>query len=133
MGNYSYTDGSMRDSNRNLKVDLPFVAKNKVKIGATYRFRQQYYLTPLVYWIDETSTDVPDIGTAATTSKSSRAYTQVDINAGISEIMPGLTLNLKINNLLDRKYYNAGTGVNITLTEVPQNPRQFNLNLNYKF
>lgn len=132
-GNYTFTDGSMRDNVRNLEVNLPFVAKNKIKLGVTYRYRQKYYLTTMAYWIDETSTDVPDLSPGGTTSKTSAAYTLIDLNAGVNDLLPGLSLNLKINNLLDEKYFNAGTGVNITFAETPQNPRRITLSLVYKF
>ena len=132
-GSYTYTEGSMRDTLRNLKVDLPFVAKNKVKLGFTYSYRKKYYLTPLINWIDETSTDVPDLSPGQTGSKVSREYTLVDLNAGMKDIVQGLSLNLSVRNVLDKKYYNAGTGVNITLAETPQNPRLFTLGLTYEF
>ena len=132
-GSYSYTEGSLNDNLRGLEVDLPFVSKNKIKLGLTYRDKDRFYVTPLLYWIDEASTDVPDLSLSTTQSSSVRSYTLLDLNIGQEDLLPGLSLSLKIKNLLDRQYYNAGTGVNITFAESPQNPRQFIFNLDYKF
>lgn len=132
-GNYSYTDGELRDTVRNLIVDLPFVARNKIKVGLTYRYKARYFVSPIVYWIDDTSTDVVDIVVGGVNARQSRGYTLVGLNAGIDELLPGLALTLKIDNLLDERYYNAGTGVNITFAQSPQNPRRATLGLRYEF
>ena len=133
-GNYSHTDGEMEDKVRNLTVDLPFVAKNKIKLGLTYDHQKKYFLTPLVYWIDETSADAPPVGSSSLTSSTSRSYTLVGLNIGVRDKKRGLTINLKIDNLFNRKYYNAGLGDGLmTYVEVPQNPRQIYLGIKADF
>ena len=133
-GNYSYTDGEMEDKVRNLTVDLPFVAKNKIKLGLTYRHQKKYFLTPLAYWIDETSADAPPIGSSSSTSLTSRSYFLAGLNAGLSDEKRGLTINLRIDNLFDRKYYNTGLGDGLmSFEEVPQNPRQVYLGIKANF
>ncbi len=132
-GNYSYVDGEFEDTARNIEAELPLISKNKVKLGVTYRYKGKYYLSVNTNWIDSTSTDTPDIAVGSTKSKEARSYTLVGLNAGVDDILPGLSLNLRVENLLDRKYYNAGTGVNITFAESPQNPRIISFGLKYKF
>ncbi len=132
-GNYSYIDGSLEDSVRRKKVDLPFVSPHKLKLGLTYRYRGRYYLTPLVYWIDDSSTDVDALvgGGASTTSAGS--YWLVGLRAGVEDIIPGLSFSLRVDNLFDQRYANAGTGVSITFAESPQNPRTVLCGLRYAF
>ena len=132
-GNYSYVDGEFEDTARNIEAELPLISKNKVKLGVSYRYKGKYYLSVNTNWIDSTSTDTPDIAVGSTKSKEARSYTLVGLNAGVDDILPGLSLNLRVENLLDRKYFNAGTGVNITFAESPQNPRVISFGLKYKF
>jgi outer membrane receptor protein involved in Fe transport len=131
-GNYSYVDGDFIDKTRNLKVSTPFTSKNKIKMGISFRYEQDYYISSTLHWIDDASTDTPNIGPGSTKPKSAASYVLVGLNAGIDNIIPHLSFSLKVENLFDKRYFNAGTGVNITFAESPQNPRIITLGLRYQ-
>nr|MDA3831953.1 hypothetical protein [Spirochaetales bacterium] len=62
-----------------------------------------------------------------------RYYSLFGMHAGIDDILPGLSLSLRVDNLFDHRYYNAGTANTVTFAESPQNPQQIIFGLRYTY
>lgn len=132
-GNYSYTNSKLEDSKQNVEVDRTFVPTNKVKLGLTFRYKEKYFLTPQFYWVDTVKTEVVELVGGGTSPEEVRSYSLVNLHAGIDDILPGLSLSLRVDNLFDRRYYNAGTANTVTFAESPQNPRLIIFGLRYTY
>jgi iron complex outermembrane receptor protein len=131
--NYSYLDGNLIDKTGNVEVPAPFTSKHKFKTGLTYRYNRDYFISSNLHWIDKASTDTSSIDAGSVKSTTADRYFVIGLNAGIDNILPDLSINVKVENLTDKRYFNAGTGVNITFSESPQNPRIITLGLNYQY
>jgi outer membrane receptor protein involved in Fe transport len=120
---YSWVDGSVEEPN-GITSDLPLVAKNKIKAGVTFTYLKDYYITPKVIWIGETS------HFRANRSEKVSSYALIDLHMGVRNIFDnhkaweGMSAFLTIKNLADVKYFNAGGGSN-SFGSSPQDPRRF--------
>ncbi len=121
-GNASYVDGELE--RLGATSELPYVSAYKAKLGATYTWRERYVLSPVARWVgkargEEGGPEVP-------------SYAVVDLYGELREVMPGLNLFVRVNNLLDRRYYNAGEGGN-GFDSSPQDPRWIQIGLRAEF
>ena len=126
--NYSYIDGHI-DEGDGVKKELMYIAKNKVKAGATFS-SGKYYVTPMVRWIGETNS--MHIDRKLNKEQKIRVYTLVNLNMGVNELITNMSASINIRNLMDVRYYNSGAS-GLSLTKAPQEPRRIVLSMNYKF
>ncbi|OQW93248.1 MAG: hypothetical protein BWK79_12155, partial [Beggiatoa sp. IS2] len=131
--NYSFITGQIIDS-QNRESDLSYIARHKLKLGATLSYQNKYFLTPQVYLIDRTDTNKPD----PVDSKhrlQAPGYVLTHLHFGIHPFyVKGLSAQLDIENCFDIRYYNAGGITNsTTFVGAPQPPRTLRLSLQYQF
>lgn len=99
---YSYVDGY--SELRGITRELPFIAHNKVKAGATFTYGNRYFVTAKAYWIDDTSSNMLEANN--TDYKKASAYTLMDLHLG-SEYSKHWSLGLAVQNLFNTRYFNA--------------------------
>jgi outer membrane receptor protein involved in Fe transport len=130
-GSYSFIQGTVQDSGKTL--DIPYVARNKLKLGTTFTYRDKYFITPQLYVIDRTNTELPDPQNPSKRQQSP-AYALVNLHLGANNVLfKNMSLNFDILNLLDRRYYNAGGSATTTFAAMPQQPRSLMFSLRYQF
>ncbi len=126
-GNYSWIHGHLTGSEG--KVDLPFVAENKIKLGATFKYGH-YFFSPSIHWIDETSGGE----TGDNIGKTVPEYTLVNAYIGSRAFfMPNLELGLHIYNVLNEKYKNSNITDEFEFFDKPQQTRYWQLNIQFKY
>jgi outer membrane receptor protein involved in Fe transport len=132
-GTYSLLEGSVNNNISKIETDLPFIAKHKLKLGATLTYQQKYFITPKWYLIGTTQTNYFD-ATDKTKRLTSPGYGVVDIHFGVRKVFPGLTIKASILNLLDRHYTHAGgESASSSFLGSPQQPRTWGLGIEYQF
>jgi outer membrane receptor protein involved in Fe transport len=130
-GSYSFIQGTVENSGKTL--DIPYVARNKIKLGTTFTYRNKYFITPQLYLIDRTNTELPDPQNPSKRQQSP-AYALVNLHLGANNVLfKNVSLNFDILNLLDRRYYNAGGSATTTFAAMPQQPRSLMFSLRYQF
>lgn len=130
-GNYSFIDGHVDQTLEGKKLDLPYIARHKLKLGGTLKYRDRYFITSRISLIDRTSTYHMEPTGEQTQSPG---YVLADLHLGATKIFKKLSVYLDIYNVLDTHYYNAGASSGeLTLTAVPQQPRTFIVSLQYQF
>lgn len=125
-GSYSYVEGDFDQPGRT--VELPFTAKNKLKIGGTYRYRH-FFISPTYYWIGESTLSEQGDYIGVT----SPSYTLVNLYAGFEDLIDGLELHVRVNNLFNKRYGEPGLGDFTVFDSVPQNTRWFQAGVTYRF
>lgn len=123
---YSFVDGSLSTPER--KFALPFVSKHKVKVGMTYDYENRYFVSPSLYWISPATTH-----TLTSQNAKASSYFEANVVGGVRNIADNLDLILRVDNVLNRKYYNAGYGAFPDFVNSPQDPRSFKVMLIYRF
>ena len=123
-GNYSWVDGRVKQPTNGITSDLPIVAKNKIKVGLTFTYLKDYFITPRVIWIGKTS------HFRKNRSEKVSSYALINLNMGIRNIFgksrawQGMSAFFRVENLANVKYFNAGGGSN-SFGSSPQDPRRF--------
>ena len=130
--NYSFLDAEFENTLTGTTMEAPFTSEHKVKLGGTITVNDAFFSVN-AHWIGETAVDTPQIDPSVPAENSAGSYFVINANLGVVDIVDGLDIALRVENLLDERYFNAGTGVNITFVESPQNPRQVWLRLDYAF
>lgn len=119
---YSWLDGTYEKLGDETSKP-PITAKNKVKAGFTYTYMNDYFVTPRVIWVGETS------HFAADRKEKVSSYALLNLNLGVRNIFENskhwqaMSAYLSITNLADVKYFNAGGGSN-SFGSSPQDPRR---------
>lgn len=129
-GNYSYIQGVIENGGNIL--DIPYVARHKIKLGTTFTYRNKYFITPQFYFIDRTNTELLDAQNVLQRIQSP-AYALINLHLGANNVYKNVSLNFDILNVLDRHYYNAGGSASTTFASMPQQPRSLMFSLRYQF
>ncbi len=124
-GNASYTDGELSGLAQN--VPLPFVSRGKVNLGLTHTLKNTWQITPKLRWVSNAQGPV-DNGRV-----SIPGHTVVDLYARWLGIGKKTDLFLRVDNLLDRRYYSVGDGGSGGFTGSPQEPRRITLGVTIGF
>ncbi|MBF0218758.1 MAG: TonB-dependent receptor [Gammaproteobacteria bacterium] len=114
-GNASYMDGEL--SGIGATVPLPFVAYAKANLGFTWS-HDKYQLTPKIRWVSAAQGPV-DNG-----RRSTPGYTVADLYGRWLGLGQRSELFLRVDNLLDRRWYSVGDGGSSGLADSPQTPRR---------
>jgi outer membrane receptor for ferrienterochelin and colicin len=106
-GNYSYINGKNSRQDSPIKSELVYVAPHKGKLGITLSYLDDYFATLKLRSISRTTTEVADPIQLGKMQKSP-GYTLLDLHLG-SKVYDGLSANLDFYNLLNKRYYAAGS------------------------
>ncbi|MBV2234722.1 MAG: TonB-dependent receptor [Sterolibacterium sp.] len=145
-GSASYVHGRVDEGN-GVSWDIPYVARHKIKLGTTLRWRESITITPKIYWTDEVTNGrtkapgsnlLPPASCQTTMQAPERCttpgYTLVDLHLGWHKLLAGkATVWLDIYNLFDRRYHAAAGAGSLTFWDMPQQPRSWMLSLDYQF
>lgn len=145
-GSASWIHGRIDEGN-GVDWDIPYVTSHKLKLGATLRWRDQFSITPRVYWTGGVKNGrksapsdplLPQGACQGSMTAPARCttpgYTLVDLHLGWHRLLDGhATLWLDVYNLLDRRYYAAGGAGSRTFLDMPQQPRTWMVTLDYRF
>src|SRR5690606_7241630 len=97
-GSFSQVSGEVTSGG--IDADLPFTSERKLKLGLTW-YMGDFFITPTVHILD-------DINSVAATEETVDGSEIVHLYAGYNGLIEGLTLFMKVNNLLDEDYAHAG-------------------------
>ncbi len=115
--NYSWVNGNI-DLGDGTTSPLPQIARNKVKLGATFTYNNQFYITPRLFWIDGITLFPTNL------NQKTDSYTVVHLHAGIKNIYKNLSAFIDIRNIFDVDYFNSGNLNNRDFDQSPQAPRR---------
>ena len=125
--NYSWIDGDLDGVEG--EVGLPFTANNKVKLGATLKYKQ-LFISPSIYWLDETS----GAETGSRIGQTAGSYTLANIYLGFTNIFDkNLDISLRVHNVFDKKYENTNITDDFEFFDKPQETRRFQLDVKYHY
>ena len=128
---YSWVDGTLKKLAGEMS-QIPITAKNKVKAGFTFTYLNDYFITPRLIWVGETTHFVEN------RKEKVSSYALLNLHLGIRNIFENskdwqaLSAYLSITNLPDVKYFNAGGGSN-SFGSSPQDPRRFFIGIRKSF
>jgi outer membrane receptor for ferrienterochelin and colicin len=116
---YTYLDGDQDG------LTLPYFAKNQVKAGVVLNYDKLYFATMAQYrsrtysFLYQRSEDL---------AFTSSGYTNVNLNVEYRDLIPSETVKsslfLRIDNLFDKRYYNAPVESEEFMPAVPQIPQK---------
>jgi outer membrane receptor protein involved in Fe transport len=129
-GSYSFIDGEVREEPDSDPLDLAYIAQHKIKLGTTLRYQEHFFITPKLYWIDDTNTGREDKSNPGKRLQSD-GYVLMNLHLGAN--WRNFSFYLDIYNLFDTRYYNAGGSGSTTFVSMPQQPRSILLGVAYGF
>lgn len=124
-GSFTYVDGTLKDTRTGLKYALPYTSREMLKVGVTMNYRDRFVLTPSFNWNGEQS------GAPPTPSRVS-SHGVLNLYAEVRTANQQGALFVRVTNLLDERYFNAGAG-GVTLAASPQDPRWVQAGLRLAF
>jgi outer membrane receptor for ferrienterochelin and colicins len=141
----SWISGQIDEGN-GVAWNIPLVTNQKLKLGTTLRYHDQFTISPQILWIGDTTSsrkkksgvltwqcDQHPTETAPDRCET-KGYTLVNLHVGWHKLLDGkASLWLDINNIFDRRYYAAGGSGSRTFYDMPQQPRTWMLSLDYRF
>jgi outer membrane receptor protein involved in Fe transport len=130
--NYAYTNGKLKLEAFSREGDVPYAAENKFKLGLTYTLQKSwgtFFMTPSLRWIAQTP-----LPTSSGQYTSAKSYTITHLYMGWEQLfIDNLSLSVRINNLFDKKYKQAGGGFSTEFQQSPQDPRWTQWELRLRF
>ncbi|MFZ5484233.1 MAG: TonB-dependent receptor plug domain-containing protein [Pseudomonadota bacterium] len=130
--NASWADGHLDEGN-GIEWQIGHLAEYKAKLGATFRYRDRFTLSPQVLWTGDVtngrknSADPPNRLTTP-------GYTVANLHLGWHRLLDGkATLWLDIYNVFDERYDAAHGSGSRTFFDMPQQPRSWMTSLEYRF
>jgi len=132
--NYSYIDGYIDDSSEKERLDLPYTALHKLKLGAVFTYKKHYFITPRFYLIAPSNSARLDEQNPGQRVQSP-GYGLFNLHLGATKLFnSNVSVYLDIENVLNRRYFHAGGETNATaLVQNPQPARNWMLSLQYQF
>jgi outer membrane receptor for ferrienterochelin and colicins len=142
-GSASWIRGTIDEGN-GVEWEIPYVASHKFKLSTTFRYYDQFSITPQLLVIGDTtngrkkaSTVLPqqcDRSMTAPDRCVTRGYALVNLHMGWHKLFDGrATLWLDIYNLFDKRYHAAHGSGSLTFWDMPQQPRSWMAALEYRF
>jgi outer membrane receptor protein involved in Fe transport len=132
-GSASWITGRINEG-EGVNWDLSYVAAQKLKLGATFRWQDLITVTPQLQWIGDTSNGRKKDRNHPPDRLETPGYTAANLHIGWHKLFDGrATLWLDIYNLFDARYYAAAGAGSRTFFDMPQQPRHWMASLEYRF
>lgn len=128
-GHYSFTDGHL--STNKGEEELPYNAKHKLKLGATWRHPQGWFISPSMYFVGQSR--VPSSASDGSRAITVPSYQLFNLYAGYPQIIQGIDVFMRIENITSSKYYHAGGSSKRSLVQLPQLDRTITLGFEVDF
>jgi outer membrane receptor protein involved in Fe transport len=130
-GSFTYLNGQLRDRASGVRYDLPYTSTELLKFGATWNYNDRVIVSPSVNFNGPQSGFVSSPGTGF--GLRTPAFYVVNLSAELRSANQNLSAFLRVDNLLDARYYNAGQGGNGFFFRTPQDSRQVVVGLKAKY
>lgn len=130
--NVSLLRGSLTDQVLNRVYDLPFTAEVMGRAGLTFNYGDRVIVTPSVI-VNGSQAGFITSDTSPNFQKRVPGYTVINVYAEAWNKEHRLAGTLRIDNLLDSRYYNAGHSTSATFFRSPQEARSVQVGLRLKF
>lgn len=124
----SWTDGTLSQGGTN--QSLPYVGEYKAHAALSWQHDNGWFATLSI--LASSSVKVLDNPTLSE-DETVPGFAVANLLLGSQQLIGNATLQLRIENLTDARYYHAGTGTRTTFVESPQDPRQFTLEVRLPF
>ncbi len=132
-GSYSFVEGCIREGLNGAVFDIPYVAEDKIKLGATFRYRDRVSITPRLLWTGDVANGRKDNARPGQRLMTP-GYTVASLHVGWHGLLDGhATLWLDVYNLFDARYEAAHGSASSTFFDMPQQPRSWMASLEYRF
>ena len=130
-GSLTLINGQLKDRVSAAAYDLPFTSQELLKLGATWNFNDRFILTPTVNF-NGPQAGAASPGTIGFGTRTPEFYV-VNLYAELRNARQNFALFLRADNLLDRRYYNAGFGGDYNFYATPQDSRAVTVGLRGSF
>ncbi len=131
-GSASWVRGHIDDED-GIQWELPYVAENKAKLSATFRYYDSFSITPQILAVG-TTTNGRKNESMPPERLETPGYTIANLHVGWHRLAEGrATLWFDLYNAFDRRYYAAGGAGSRTFYDMPQQPRTWIMSLEYRF
>lgn len=128
---FTYVNGQVKDRLSSTSFDLPFTSTELLKLGATWNYNDRFIFTPTANFngpqAGAASPDTIGFGTRTP------AFFVVNLYAELRNARQNFALFVRADNLLDRRYYNAGFGGDYNFYATPQDSRTVTVGLRAGF
>lgn len=145
-GSASWIHGRL-DEGDGVEWQIPYVAKQKFKLGTTFRYHDILSITPQLLVVGDTTNGrkkapsasllIPTDCTQTMLAPDrcvTKGYTVMNLHVGWHKLLDGkATVWLDIYNLFDKRYYAAHGSGSRTFWDMPQQPRSWMASLEYRF
>ena len=130
-GSFTYLNGQLRDRSSGVRYDLPYTSTELLKLGATWNYNDRVIVSPSVNFNGPQSGFVSSPGTGF--DLRTPAFYVVNLAAEVRSASQNLSAFLRVDNLLDARYYNASQGGSSFFFRTPQDSRQIVAGLKAKY
>jgi len=105
---YSYLDGRLDTGNGGISSEIPYVSKQHLRLGMNLLW-QQWDIGTTAHFVGKANTNIVDPLNPAKKQKVA-AYSLYDLHVTINDLFEVGQFSLEVNNLFDRRYWNASGG-----------------------
>lgn len=125
---YNYQDGEQTSAVG--REALPYAALQYLKLGGSWAWGRGYSISPSLYAASETR--APVLGSADRRDRAP-GYAVLDLYARAERLPLGVNAFLRVQNVFDRRWYNAGNGTLPSFVASPQERRLISLGVEWEY
>jgi outer membrane receptor for ferrienterochelin and colicin len=133
-GSFTYMNGQLKNQVTGVRYDLPYTSTELLKLGATWNYNDRVIVTPSVNFNGPQAgfTTAPVAGFEGFGQRVPSFYV-VNLYAELRTASQNLSGFIRVDNLLDARYYNASQGGDAYFFRTPQDSRQIVVGLKGKY
>ena len=131
-GSFTYMNGELKSRGTTVRYDLPYTSTELLKLGATWNYNDRVVVTPSVNFNGPQSGFVSTPGKNGFGSRTPAFYV-VNLSTEVRSANQNLSAFVRVDNLLDARYYNASQGGDAFFFRTPQDSRQVVVGLKAKY
>lgn len=131
-GSFTFLNGHLKDRAAGLMYDLPYTSTEILKLGATWNHNDRVVVTPSVNFNGPQAGYVATLGDNGFGQRTPAFYV-VNLSAEVRSRNQNLSAFVRVDNLLDARYYNGGQGGGAFFFLTPQDSRQIVVGLKAKY
>ena len=131
-GSFTYLNGELKTQGSSIRYELPYTSTELFKLGSTWNYNDRFILSPSLNLNGPQAGYVSTPGTDGFGQRTP-GFVVVNLYAEVRSRNQNLSAFLRVDNLLDARYYNASQGGGYNFFRTPQDSRSVMVGLRAQF
>lgn len=131
-GSFTYLNGELKTRGSNIRYELPYTSTELLKLGSTWNYNERFILSPSLNLNGPQAGFVSSPGTDGFGQRTP-GFVVVNLYAEVRSRNQNLSAFVRVDNLLDARYYNASQGGGYNFFRTPQDSRSVMVGIRAQF